>query len=207
MNKYRRVFLILAALLSLGMAGCVVTPALKKMIKKDTSYAEEFTSVLISKNEKKMVFIGDRYHYIFNAPVVLSSSLQSSLRKSLYFFIEDFWVDKNNYTFGKITIVLSKSASQDDKEEAIELGYNERTAGPPALVILLKGKRYRSGGVATDGVEYKLNYSNVTVVLEPRSSLNKAALTALTPITVLADGVIVIVVVPLAVVTVILLRG
>jgi hypothetical protein len=198
MNKYQRVFLILAALLSLGMAGCVVTPALKKMIKKDTSYAEEVTSVLISKDEKKMVFIGDRYHYIFNAPVVLSSSLQSSLRKSLYFFIEDFWVDKNNYTFGKITITLSESASQDDKEEAIELGYNERSEDPPYLVLLLKGKRYRSGGVATDGVEYKLNYSNVTV-LEPRSPLNKAALTALIPITVLIDGVIVIVVVPLAI--------
>jgi hypothetical protein len=212
MNKYRRVFLILAALLSLGMAGCV-TPALNKMIKKDTSYAEEVTSVLISEDEKKMVFIGDRYHYIFNAPDVLSSSLKSSFQKSLYFFFEGFWadkngfwVDKNNDTFGKITITLSESASQDDKEEAIELGYNERSEDPPYLVFLLKGKRYRSGGVATDGVEYKLNYSNVTV-LEPRSPLNKAALTALIPITVLIDGVIVIVLAPFALLLTALVAG
>ena len=213
MNKYRRVFLILAALLSLGMAGCV-TPALNKMIKKDTSYAEEVTSVLISEDEKKMVFIGDRYHYIFNAHDVLSSSLKSSFQKSLYFFFEGFWadkngfwVDKNNDTFGKITITLSESASQDDKEEAIELGYNERSEDPPYLVLLLKGKRYRSGGVATDGVKYKLNYSNVTVVLEPRSSLNKAALTALIPITVLIDGVIVIVLAPFALLLTALVAG
>jgi hypothetical protein len=63
MNKYRRLFLILAALLSLGIVGSV-TPAMNKLIKKDALYTEKVTPVLISEDGGKLVFVGDRYHYI-----------------------------------------------------------------------------------------------------------------------------------------------
>lgn len=91
MNKYRRVFLILAALLSLGMAGCV-TPAMNKMIKKDAFiYGKSYICTDFGRRNK-LVFIGDRYHYIFDVPVVLSRSVQSSFRKSFYSLFEDFRV-------------------------------------------------------------------------------------------------------------------
>jgi hypothetical protein len=205
MNKYRRVFLILTALLSLGMTGCVTT-ALYEKIREDASYTEEVTSVMISEDGKKLVFIGYRYHYVFDVPVGLSLSLQSSFRKSLYTLFRDFKVDNNNHITGNI--IFDGSASQEGKKEAIELGYNKRSSGTPALEISLQGKRYRSGDVATDRVEYKLNCHPYNVpVLEEGSFLEKTALTALTPITVLADGVIVIAGVTLILVTGILVNG
>ncbi len=200
MNKYRRAFLIWAALLSLGMTGCV-THELREKIRSDASYTEEVTSVLMSEDGKKLVFIGDGYHYVFDAPVGLLHSLRSSFRKSLFAKFKEFRVDKNDHITGNITISLDESASQEDKEEAIKLGYEKRSVSPaldsPALELSLQGERYKSGGVATDRVGYKLNYTYKVTVLEERGSLEKAALTAATPIAVLADGVLVIVGVPL----------
>ncbi len=195
MNKCCRAFLIWAALLSLGMTGCV-THELREKIRNDASYTEEVTSVLISEDGKKLVFIGDGYHYVFDAPVGLSQSLHSSFRKSLFAKFKEFRVDKNDHIIGNITISLDESASQEDKEEAIAVGYEKRSVSP-ALELSLQGKRYKSGGVATDRAEYKLNYTYKVTVLEERSTLEKAALTAATPIAVLADGVLVIVGVPL----------
>ena len=182
--------MIWAALLSLGMTGCL-THALREKIRNDASYTEEVTSVLMSEDGKKLVFIGDDYHYIFDAPVRLSHSLRSSFRKSLFAKFKGFRVDKNDHIIGNITISLDESASEEDKEKAIRLGYDKQSVGP-ALELSLQGKRYKSGGVTTDRVGYKLNYTYKITVLEERSSLEKSALTALTPITVLADGVLVI---------------
>ncbi len=65
------------------------------------------------------------------------------------------------------------------------------------MELSLQGERYKSGGVATDRVGYKLNYTYKVTMLEERSSLEKAALTAATPISVLADGLLIIGGVPL----------
>jgi hypothetical protein len=64
------------------------------------------------------------------------------------------------------------------------------------LELSLQGERYKSGGIAIDSVGYKLNSTYKVTILEERGSLEKAALTALTPVAVLADGVIVIMAVP-----------
>ena len=194
MNKCSRVFLIWSALLSLGLTGCF-THELNEKIRNDASYTEEVTSVLMSEDGKKLVFIGNDYHYIFDAPVGLSRSLRSSFRKSLFAKFKEFSVDKNDHVIGNITISLDESASQEDKEEAIALGYDKRSVSP-TLELSLQGMRYKSGGVTTDRAGYKLNYTYKVNVLEERSFLEESALTAATPIAVLADGVLVIVGVP-----------
>ena len=205
MNKCRRAFLILTALVSLVMAACA-TPYLQEKIRNDASYTEEVTSVLISEDGKNLVFIGDGYHYIFDTPVGLLPSLRSSFRKSLFANFKEFRVDKNDHVIGNITISLDESASQEDKEEAIKIGYDKRPVSP-ALELSLQGERYRAGDVTIDRSEYKLNYTYKVTVLEERSSLEKAALTALTPVAVLADGVLVIVGVPLAALIIVVGKG
>lgn len=197
MNKNFRALLVVAAFLSLGLTGCL-THELRERIKSDSSYSEEVTSVLVSEDGKKLVFIGNGYHYVFDAPIELSLSLNSSFRKSLFAKFKDFRVDKRNNIKGNLTVTLDESASQKNKEEAIALGYANRS-GSSALELSLQGKRYKSGGVATDSVGYKLNYTYRVNVLEERSSLEKTALTAATPISVLADGALVIGGVPLVI--------
>jgi hypothetical protein len=197
MNKCRRVFLILVALLSIGVTGCA-THELRETIRNDATYVEEVTSILMSEDGKKLVFIGDGYHYIFDAPVKLFHSLNSSFQKSLFAKFKGFRVDKNEQITGIITISLDDSATQEDKEEAINLGYDKGSTSP-TLDLTLQGHRYKSGDVTTDRVGYKLNYTYKVTVKEERSSLEKAALTAATPISVLADGVLVILGVPLVI--------
>lgn len=175
-----------------------MTYELRAMANSDSSYTEEVASILMSEDGKKLVFIGEDYHYIFDAPVELSHSLRSSFRESLFAKFKEFRVDKNNHVVGKITISLDESASKEDKNEAITLGYDERPV-TPALVRSLQGKRYRSGGVAIARIGYKLNYTYQVNVLEERGSLEKAALTAATPIAVLADGTLILVGVPLVI--------
>lgn len=197
MNKNFRALLVVAAFLSLGLTGCL-THELRERIKSDSSYSEEVTSVMVSEDGKKLVFIGNGYHYVFDAPIELSLSLNSSFRKSLFAKFKNLRVDKRNNIKGNLTVILDESASQKNKDEAIAFGYANRS-GRPDLELSLQGKRYKSGGVATDSVGYKLNYTYRVNVLEERSSLEKTALTAATPISVLADGVLVIGGVPLVI--------
>ncbi len=197
MNKYCKVFLILIALFSLGETGCV-THELLENIKSDDSYTEEVKSVLFSQDGEKLVFIGDSHHYIFDMPVELLRSLRSSFRKSLFARFKEFRVNKNNYIVGNITIFLDESASQNDREAAIDAGYVRQLTGP-TLDLSLQGMRYRSEGITTKREAYKLHYNYKVTVLEERSSLEKAALTAATPIAALADGTLILIGVPLVI--------
>ena len=189
--------MISVLLISIGTAGCM-TYELRKMAKNDRSYSEEVTSVLMSEDGENIVFIGDDYHYIFDAPLELINSLSSSFRKSLFAKFKDFRVDIQSQVIGTVTIYLDESASQEDKNEAIKIGYEKRPDGP-ALELTIFGKRYNSGDVTIDNEGYRLNYTYQVKVLEERGSLEKAALTAATPITVLADGALWLVGVPLVI--------
>jgi len=93
-------------------------------------------------------------------------------QKLHFLTFKEFRVDKNDHITGNITITPHESI--------------------PALELLLQGERYKSGGIATDRVGYQLNSTYKITILEERSFLEKATLTAATPVTVLADGVIVI---------------
>jgi hypothetical protein len=88
MNKYCRAFLIWSALFSLGMTGCF-THDLNEKIRNDVLYTEEISSVLMSEDGTKLVFIGDDYHYIFDAPVEFSNSLHASFWKFLFLTSRD----------------------------------------------------------------------------------------------------------------------
>jgi hypothetical protein len=195
MNKHVVKYLAWFALISVGVTGCF-THELHERIKIDASYTEEVSYILISEDGKNLVFVGDDYHYVFDLPVEILRSLRSPFRKSLFAKFRKFRVDVNNKITGNIYISLDESASQSNKEEAIEFGYDKRS-GSPVMEILLKGKRYKAEDLITDKTGYKLNYAYKVAVLEERTSVEKAALTATTPITVLADGVIAIVGVPL----------
>ena len=197
MNIFNRPLLALILILPLGMTGCM-THELRTMARSDSSYTEEVTSILMSEDGENIVFIGNDYHYVFDAPVELSNSLRSSFRKSLFAKFKEFRVDTHNQVVGKVTIVLDESASQDDKNEAIKIGYEERPISP-TLELSILGKRYSSGNVTIDRSGYKLNYTYQVKVLEERGSLEKAALTAATPITVLADGALFLIAVPLVI--------
>ncbi len=76
------------------LTGCMTHDLLTRA-KSDSSYTEEVASILISEDEKKLVFIGEDYHYIFDAPMELTNSLRSTFRKSLYAKYKHFRVNLN----------------------------------------------------------------------------------------------------------------
>ncbi len=191
------VLLVSILLFSFGTTGCM-THELRTKAKSDSSYTENVASILMSEDGKSIVFIGDDYHYIFDAPLELIDSLRSPFRKSLFAKFKDFRVDLQNQVVGTVTVVLDESASQKDKSEAINIGYENRN-NSPTLELTIFGKRYNSGDVTIDNAGYKLNYTYQVKIREERGLLEKAALTAATPITVLADGALWLVGVPLVI--------
>lgn len=197
MNELCRCIVSLVLIFPFGLTGCM-THELRTIAKSDSSYNEEVSSILMSEDGKHLVFIGAGHHYVFDASIELLNSLRSPFRKSMFAKFKDFRADINNQVVGTITIYLDESATQEEKSEAIKLGYEEQLVGP-ALEITIFGHRYKSGDANIEKAGYKLNYTYHVKVYEERGSLEKAALTAATPITVLADGAMFLIGVPLVV--------
>lgn len=193
MKIFQRAFWLI--LVSLGMTGCF-TPTLHYKLKHDAFYSEVVSSMHLSEDRKQLIFIGSDYYYIFDAPAELLNSLDSPFQKSLFAEFRGFRSDINNHIIGNLTITLDESASREDIENVVELGY-EKQVGHPTLMLPLQGKRYRSEYITTGEAEYKLNYTYKITVWEERGSIEKATYTALIPVAVVADGVAICIIIPL----------
>jgi len=190
MNKKRRLFMLsgglgVAALLS----GCVTK------LFDDKYYFEAVSSILISQDHKKIVVIGKEYHYIFDAPDVLVSTLSSSYHKYMKGYLDQFRVDKSEAISGQYLLTLGKEATEQEKAEAITLGF-VKSGGELIFSGNLNGIRYSSGGIQANVETQRLNKTyKVFVSVEP-SSGKKAAKLLLTPVAVAATGALLIVGIP-----------
>jgi hypothetical protein len=188
-----------ALALSPLMAGCV-TQALFK----NHEYDESVSSVLISSDRKHLVFVGKDYHYIFDTPDVLVATLDAPFHHSVSGQLRDFHVKANGEITGDFSLILSVQVPEDEKRMALAQGYrkSEFRAGEHAGQYAceyegrLVGTRYRSNGVQA-GTSRQLNHAYSVHVSAEQTGGEKAALALLTPITVTADGVLILGAVPL----------
>ncbi|MCA8302758.1 hypothetical protein LGN24_14800 [Burkholderia seminalis] len=192
----RRLLAAAMAASSLALSGCF-TPKLYK----DDAYSEYVTSFMITQDGKKLVVLGTRYHYIFDLPAQLRPVLLSGYRKSLHTTFADFHASGGGIT-GHYRIVLPKDASDDDRQAARADGF---TAAPAGLVLEgdIGGKRYSTEGFAEQdkGAAQAFNEQYRVYIRESQSVVGMGLRILATPITVAADGVLVlggIVLVPFA---------
>ena len=192
----RRLLAAGVAASSLALSGCF-TPKLYK----DDAYSEYVSGFMISEDGKKLVVLGMRYHYIFDLPAQLRPVLLSGYRKSLHTTFAGFHASGGSVT-GHYRIVLPKDASDDDRQAAAADGF---VAEPAGLVLEgdIDGKRYSTEGFAAKdkGVTQPFNKQYSVYIQESPSVVGMGLRILATPITVAADGVLVlggIVLVPFA---------
>ncbi|WP_321855888.1 hypothetical protein [Burkholderia cenocepacia] len=192
----RRLLAAGVAASSLALSGCF-TPKLYK----NDAYSEYVSAFMMTEDGKKLVVLGSRYHYIFDLPAQLRPVLLSGYRKSVRTTFEGFHARGGSVT-GHYRIVLPKDASDDDRRAASADGF----ASEPAGLVLegdIDGKRYSTDGfVEKDkAAAQPFNHPYSVYIVESPSVVGMGLRILATPITVAADGVLVlggIVLVPFA---------
>jgi hypothetical protein len=189
------------------MAGC--TTATTDVWKKPT-YNETISQFLITANGEKLIFIGEKYHYIFANQDSLNNILQWPDRKLLKAaFFNNFSVDAKNKIIGRFAIVCfchdasKKQIQWLENNEFHRFNKNNLTStddkGTYIKEIKIAGDRYLSNNLSLDKYD-KLNNEYQIQVETDYTFLDTAGRVALTPIAVAEDGLATFMLIPIVVI-------
>lgn len=182
----------MALVLPLLMTGCATEALLSSG--RYSKYSEQIEAVLISHDLQNIAVIGSTYDYVFQDAKRLSRIIQSSIHKHLSGEFSTFNIRDRNEVHGALTLILD---STDTKivEEARALGFHTRATGELYFPTSMKGLRYRKNPGVVVGETYKLN-TRYTVDVSVPVGVNPGKL-LLTPVALAADGVLVLLGLPL----------
>lgn len=160
------------------------------------SYVETFSAMYITQDGRQIVILGPRYHYVFQAPVELVRLVQSELHPDLQANFDDFVVAADQTISGRYDLRLSLQKDRDTPERgalAQSMGMAPRVRGEWTISGTLKGQRYaaRESSQASDAMT-PLNRSYTVTIQEQPSAGEAMRRIALTPVTLAADGVLMI---------------
>jgi len=182
-------YLCLATLL----CGCVTEWLWKGSIEHAT-YKERVSSVLISQDGKTLAVIGKDHHYLFEAPPIITSTLTSDYQKFTTatfgtFSVAVVW-DGSEAIMGSYSLQIDPSATAEVRKSAKGVGFAEDAEGGLKVQGVLHGIRYGAGNVSIESRAHRLTREYYVEVSAP-SKADPTAKVLLTPLAVLADGVIV----------------
>lgn len=200
MKNQRRLFLLggmFGALLCL--AGCT-TPAIEAR----HHYTESVSSILISQDKQKIVFIGKTYHYIFDAPAAVVKTLELPLHSKVRGDLSNFHVDSQGGVTGLYSLRIEGNPGESDRADATSTGFEPDSGGQLTLSGKISGTRYqedtsllgeinsmRKHKEAPDeksAVSENLNKTYTIAVTYDPASGEKTADTLISPIIVTSDG-------------------
>jgi hypothetical protein len=179
----------LSSLALLSSTGCVTKKLYETLETHDTQYDETALSFLVTEDGSKLVVLGEKYHYIFSdISPSLTQVLGSQLRTVVAADLANFRVRRDNVVTGDYTLHLSEQASDEQRRSAAEAGFVV-----PGLTLPghLKGVRYSAEGFPSPPETQRFTRPYVVSITEDAES-KLAAKIMLTPLTVAADGVIVL---------------
>lgn len=174
---------------ALVLQGCVtrMTDALYK----NSKYTETLDAIYISENKKKLVFIGNKYHYIFDVPPKLSSALGASFRKKLAGTFDTFFVESDGHIAGGYRLYLPNKTTAREEDEASAIGFEKNENGIYSLEERIAGTRYTaSTPIIANGNAEKMNQVHHITIEEMPGAIQTIGRIAATPVTVLTDGVL-----------------
>ena len=189
MNDYmeRKDFLkaMLSSFTVLSVAGCF-TP----MLYEPRLYDETALSFLVTEDGSRLVVLGEKYHYIFDD---ISPSLKEillsplNLRTVVVAVLANFYVKSDNVVTGDYFLSLSDQASEEQRKTAIGAGFV-----PPDLNLSghLKGVRYSAKGFPFSAAQTQAFAHRYSANV--RAERSKTAKILLTPVTVTADGILIL---------------
>jgi hypothetical protein len=143
----------------------------------------------VTEDGSKLVVLGEKYHYIFDeiSPAlkhILLSPLE--LRTVVAAGLSNFSVGSDNVVTGDYTLSLLDTASEAQRRSAIDAGF---VVPELSLSGHLNGLRYSAEGFRAPADIQKFVRPYIVSVEEPRSM---TARILLTPLTVTADGVLIL---------------
>lgn len=184
---------------ALLLAGCT-TPAIESR----HYYTEKVSSILISQDKQKIVFIGKPYHYIFDAPAGIVATVERPFHAKVSGELSEFHVDVNGNVSGVYSLQVAGDLSGQDAADATAAGYWRDAKGQLTLSGKLSGMRYEEdtslvGAIKAlnnpkPSVDEKsaapetLNRTYTIVVTYDPSNGEKAADKLISPIIVTSDG-------------------
>ena len=218
MNNPRRSFLAGSVLGALTLLVGCTTPAIEAR----HQYTENVSSILISQDKQKIVFIGKPYHYIFDAPAGIATTLELPFHSKVSGDLSNFHVDAKGGVTGLYSLRVQGNLSEQDISEATSAGYKPDTSGQLVLSGKISGIRYQKDtslmGKINEirdpqqrvdeklAVSENLNKTYAINVTYDTSNGDKAASALISPIIVTSDGLYLLfnlflapVVIPLAV--------
>lgn len=178
------------------LAGCVTS-----RLHEDKQYVEKVESILITSDHKQIVVLGGSHHYIFQAPPELLALVESDLRPALTAEFHRFVVEADNSISGSLDLYLTGHGGSPTALQiarATTLGMTRGRNGSMQLPINLTGTRFAATGAVTERIgAMKLNKSYSVQIVERPSVAALGVRAALTPVTVAADGVLMLAAIPL----------
>jgi hypothetical protein len=182
----RRDFLVgtLSSMTCVAAAGCLTARLY------DTEYNETALSFLVTEDGSRLVVLGKQHHYIFHdIPPSLKEILLGQLRTVVVADLSNFYVRTDNVVTGDYTLSMSEGASDEQRRSAIEAGFT----GPRlALSGHLEGVRYSAEGFPSTAHTQEFTRPYVVTIREQESGAKIAGKILLTPVTVAADGALIL---------------
>lgn len=195
---------VMLFMLSILIVGCISSTT---DVWKKPTYNEAISQFLITEKGDKLIFIGEKYHYIFANETSLNSVLQWQDRGILKAaFYNDFSVDANNKVTGQFEILCFCHGATKEQIQWLENnGFHKLANMNDAFPddgknykkqIQVSGDRYLSNNLSL--IKYdKLNYEYRIQVETDFTALGIAGRIAYTPIAVAEDGVATLLLMPL----------
>ena len=200
MNTTRRALILLGGAAAIPMSMGCITAAVMSGGDRET-YTETVDSVLVSADGKTLAVLGQDYHYLFDAPPAIKLLLQPDLRDAVDVSFHAFSVDANQRIAGGYFLRLGKNASPEQQEKAMAAGFKALPSGELSYNGTLNGTRYAANGIQATAAAQKLRKTYTINISAEKTAGAKAASKAgkllLTPITLAADGVLILVAVPM----------
>ncbi|MEE9339319.1 MAG: hypothetical protein V3U87_14680 [Methylococcaceae bacterium] len=171
-----------------------------KRLWENPSYEEIIESYFITEDGKKLAIIGEKYHYI----VPITSELKKILLSKSQFInplFHSFKVDKNNNITGKYRTLNHTNQNKNNipplkKEDLAKKNHHKEILKYSDTNSSIVGKRYIAKKINKSNYKFKKTYY-ITVEEEP-SQLIKTGKILVSPITVTADGAMLLVGIALA---------
>lgn len=192
MKKLTSLLLIISSLL---LNSCV-----SKYVKKDRkSYSETFYSYYVSEYGNDLVFIGEKYHYVFNRASEIAEIAKPEWKDKLLIDEINLSTNKDNEVKGDIKLMVSKSIETlKDKEIArlIKYGFIFEVGKNGIMVlkkkITLNGIRYEPEVKVDRDNKDHFTRSHTSKIKYELNSGEKVKKALITPIAVAADGIIIV---------------
>ncbi len=155
-------------------------------------YQDTVISYLITEDGSKFVVLGEKYHYIFDVSPNLKKVLLGSFRSVVTAYFRNAYVTKDNKITCDYFLSISEEATDEQRKSAVEAGFTSDNNSELSLSGHLEGIRYGTDGFPSIAQRYKFNQPYYVNITEEPSTANKAGIILLTPIVVLADGVLIL---------------